>query len=69
MAEFAVSDHVNASTGVTPFFADHGFHPRISIEPPRTYDGERKAKLLAANHIVKRQDKMMKFLQDQIAWV
>ena len=34
MAEFATSNHVNASTGVTSFFADHSFHPRTGIESP-----------------------------------
>ena len=26
MAEFAANNHVNASTGVTQFFADYGFY-------------------------------------------
>lgn len=61
MAEFVASNHVNASTGVTPFFADYGFHPRTGIEPPQTYEGERRAELLAADKIVRRQEKMMNF--------
>ena len=69
MAEFAASNYVNASTGVTLFFVDHGFHPWIGIEPPGTYKwGERQAELLAANKIVAWQAKMMTFLQDQLAW-
>ena len=68
MAEFVASNHVNASTGVTPFFADYGFHPRTGIEPPQTYEGERRAELLAADKIVRRQEKMMNFLQNQLAW-
>ena len=50
------------------FFADHSFHPYTGIEPPRTYKGEQKAELLAADKIVCRQKEMMKFLQDQLAW-
>ena len=68
MAEFAVSNHINALTDVTPFFANHNFHPCTNIEPPRTYKGEQKAKLLAANKIIYRQKKMIAFLQDQLAW-
>ena len=70
MAEFATSNHVNTSTSVIPFFADHSFHPQIGIKPSKMYKGEREqqAKLLAANKIVHRQEKIMSFLQDQLAW-
>ena len=37
MAEFLANNHVNESTGMTPFFADNGFHPRTSVEPPQAY--------------------------------
>ena len=67
MAKFAVSNYVNASTGMTLFFADHGFHPRTGIEPPGTYKEEQKVKLLAANTIICRQKEMIAFLQDQLA--
>ena len=68
MAKFATSNHINVSTDVTPFFANHSFHPCTSIEPPRTYKREWKAELLAANKIVCGQEKMMAFLQDQLTW-
>ena len=70
MAEFATSNHVNASIGVTLFFADHNFYPCTSIEPPGTYkrEGEQQAELLAADKIVAQQAEMMTFLQDQLAW-
>ena len=54
IAEFAASNHINASTGVTPFFADYGFHPQTNIEPPGTYKGKPKAEFLATDKIVKR---------------
>jgi hypothetical protein len=31
IAEFAINDSVHASTGVTPFFASTGFHPRVPL--------------------------------------
>ena len=55
IAEFAVSNYVNASIGVTLFFTDHGFHLQTGIESPRTYKkkgGKRQAELLIANKIV-----------------
>ena len=38
MAEFALNNHVSDSTGVSPFFANTGRHPRMatSPEPPTT---------------------------------
>lgn len=33
MAEFCCNNHVNASTGVTPFFASFGHHPRLNFLP------------------------------------
>jgi hypothetical protein len=35
LAEFAANNAVSSSTGITPFFANHGFHPRMSFGPPR----------------------------------
>ncbi|KAI0993090.1 hypothetical protein K3495_g15094 [Podosphaera aphanis] len=36
MAEFAANSAVNTPTNVTPFFANKGFHPRMSFRPPRS---------------------------------
>ena len=70
MAKFAVNNYVNASTGMIPFFVDHGFHPCTCIEPPGMFDGEgeQKAELLTADKIVAQQEKIMSFLQDQLTW-
>lgn len=35
LAEFALNDRVNISTGFSPFFLTHRFHPRSGVEPPR----------------------------------
>jgi len=34
-AEFAYNNTTHASTGISPFFANYGFHPRFSLEIPR----------------------------------
>ena len=34
MAEFAINNAVSESTKVSPFFANHGFHPRMSFSDP-----------------------------------
>ena len=64
MAEFAASNHVNALTSMTLFFANHDFHPQTGIEPSGTYKGEQKTKLLVANKIICKQEEMMAFLKD-----
>ena len=33
VAEFAYNNAPNASTGLTPFFANKGYHPNISVHP------------------------------------
>ena len=33
LAEFALNNALNESTGMTPFFANYGYHPRIGFEP------------------------------------
>ena len=43
------------------FFADYEFYLYTSIEPPETYNDEQKNELLAANQIVKKQNKIIKF--------
>jgi hypothetical protein len=35
LAEFAGNNMISETTGVSPFFANYGFHPRMGIEPPR----------------------------------
>ena len=35
MAEFAARNVINDSTGMSPFFANAGYHPRMSFGPPR----------------------------------
>ena len=66
MAEFSANNHINESTGMTPFFADNGFHPRTGVEPPQAYERGRKAELLAADKVVKQEKEMRLFLQDQL---
>ena len=70
MAKLATSNHINTSIGMTLFFANHEFHSCIGIEPLRTFESEdeQKPELLAADKIVTQQEKMMSFLQDQLAW-
>ena len=70
MADFSANNHANESTGITPFFADNGFHLRTGVEPLQAYQQgtSRKAKLLTADRIVKQEEETRSFLQDQLTW-
>lgn len=67
-AEFAANNFVNQSTGMTPFFANHGYHPRTGAEPPGTYEGTTNVEMEAADKIVERAEAIRIWLQDQLAW-
>ena len=69
-AEFAVNNHVNVSTGMIPFFADHGYHPRSGVEPPELFDRSAigRAELISADKIAARQEAMTKWLVENLTW-
>ena len=67
-AEFAANNFVNQSTGMTPFFAMHGFHPRSGAEPPGTYEVATSPEMEAADKIVARTEATRAWLQDELAW-
>ena len=33
MAEFAANNAVSETIGVSPFFANYGFHPKLGVKP------------------------------------
>ena len=68
MAEFSANNHINKLTGMTLFFADHGFHPRMGVEPLQAYEGSQRAELLAADRIIANQEERLSYLQDQLTW-
>jgi transposase InsO family protein len=67
-AEFAKNNQDHAATGVSPFFANHGYHPRSGAEPPTAYEGRGQPEVEAADTIIERTEKVNQFLQDQLAW-
>ena len=62
LAEFALNNAPNASTGVSPFFANKGYNPAISVHPERDV-----AETHARDYAVNLQD-LHQFLREQIAF-
>ncbi|KAI1000629.1 hypothetical protein K3495_g7562 [Podosphaera aphanis] len=56
LAEFAANNAVNAPTSMSPFFANKGFHPRLSFGPPR------KVLRTTSNHLRTQNDKGNEFV-------
>ena len=61
LAEFAYNNSPNASTGVSPFFANKGYHPNISVHPERDLASQR------ARDFVVDLDELHRTLREQIA--
>lgn len=68
-AEFVGNNSDHSATGMSPFFADFGYHPRSGAEPPGTYEGRGKAEVETADRIIKRNEEINEWLRDQLAWV
>ncbi len=70
LAEFACNNQVNDSTGISPFFANYGFHPRMGVEPsfpcpPQTSKASRE-EFFNANSIADRFQKILDFVKSNI---
>jgi len=62
LAEFALNNAPNASTGVSPFFANKGYNPAITVHSERDV-----AETHARDYAVNLQD-LHQFLREQIAY-
>lgn len=60
-AEFMVNTHISALTGVSPFFADNGFHPRTGLEPKSQEDSQ-LAEVTRADRLLERHNAMREYL-------
>jgi transposase InsO family protein len=67
-AQFAVNNWVNESIGMSPFFANRGYHPRMGTEPPGTYDIATHREIERADEIIQRTEKIREWLQDELTW-
>ena len=64
LAEFAVNNIISETTGISPFSANYGFHPRLDVEPsspvPPNLSYQIKREFLKVNEIADRFDLILK---------
>ena len=63
IAEFAINNHENESTGMSPFFANYGWNPRLGLEPrsplPKDLSAAERAEALKAEAIADRFNEIL----------
>ena len=63
LAEFAANNTVSETTGVSPFFTNYRFHPRLGVEPrtpcPPDLSSVRKRQYYKANSVAERFDRIL----------
>ncbi|KAI1002674.1 hypothetical protein K3495_g5529 [Podosphaera aphanis] len=73
LAEFQANNTVNATTGMTPFFADTGFHPRIGFEPQKiqveNIGNKSSPEIRNADDIAKRMDDIIEHRKINATWM
>lgn len=74
LAEFQANDTVNSSTGLTPFFADLGYHPRSGLHPadhypnPPNLSPKSKDQIIRADEILDQHATLVEYLKIQLNW-
>ncbi|KAM4055897.1 integrase core domain-containing protein [Hirsutella rhossiliensis] len=63
LAEFATNNVTSETTGVSPFFANYGFHPKLGTEPtkplPPNQSAAQRREFLKANNIADRFERII----------
>jgi hypothetical protein len=60
LAEFAYNNATHKSTGMTPFYANYGYHPAMNRAPIQGIEGASKE---LADHILKTQEELHSMLK------
>ena len=50
LAAYSMNNCISTATGMSPFFANHGLHPRMSFGPPRALTAQASKAIRQANH-------------------
>ncbi|KAE8826953.1 hypothetical protein HRS9139_08125 [Pyrenophora teres f. teres] len=72
IAEFQANDTVNSSTGMTPFFADLGYHPRSGIHPQENIETDlprpTRDQIVRADEMMNSNADLVAHLKEQLRW-
>jgi hypothetical protein len=70
LAEFTSNNSVSSTTGVSPFLANSGQHPRMGFEPPMgtVRPIYQRSQALDANAFVDKMETIQAHLQEEMAW-
>jgi hypothetical protein len=70
LAEFTCNNSVSATTGVSPFLANYGQHPRMGHEPPTgmVRPPYQRSQALDANAFVDKMKEIETHLQEEMSW-
>ena len=68
MLEFADNDNLSTSLGLSPFYFNHGFHPRMSFSPDcNSYETTReRLQATKADDIAKRMEELLEYGRSQL---
>ena len=69
MAEFADNNADSAATTLSPFFMNHGFHPRMSFGPdPTSYEATRqRLQARSAGELTAKMNEILAFTKQHLA--
>ena len=70
MCQFALNTTVSSTTGVTPFFANNAYHPRMDFDSPRPPPPDASTTVLASNlagnEYVKKMEEITQLLKENM---
>lgn len=67
-AQLVANNHVNESTGLTPYFVDRGQHPRLGFEPPAAFAEDGRIEQIRADKLVEKLAAIQDYLQQSLTW-
>jgi len=72
LSKFVTNNHVSTTTGLTPFFANKGYYPQSSIEPPEPINKKlpygKHLKMLLANQHTNCIENLLDYCKGEMAW-
>jgi hypothetical protein len=52
LAKFAANNHISKTTGLSPFFANYGMHPKLDFKPDLWIDNPEEGQAQSLTHLL-----------------